>query len=152
MRGVDAGTIKITLIYRKQSPFPQGKGFSFRRPDSSVESGWGLLFPYCRIEHRNPSYGGGSLPSQSVGCASEVVITSFCCAAICFCSRHREPLLRGDLLFIFANCTRFRLPRPPQNCRLDSLPEPGLAVTVLSVIASFFCVAICLFDMENVYF
>ena len=37
-----------------------------RRPDSSVESGLGLLLPYCRIEHRNPSYGGGLLPPDQV--------------------------------------------------------------------------------------
>ena len=29
---------------------------SVRRPDSSVESGLGLLLPYCRIEKRNPAY------------------------------------------------------------------------------------------------
>ena len=56
---------------------------SVRRPDSSVESGLGLLLPYCRIEKRNPAYklrAGGSLPPQSSAYASEVVIASFCCA------------------------------------------------------------------------
>ena len=38
----------------KDYRFPKGESFSFRRPDSSVESGLGLLFPYCRIEKRNP--------------------------------------------------------------------------------------------------
>ena len=49
LQGFTHSTEKITGVVK-------GEGFSFRRPDSSVESGLGLLLPYCRIEKRNPAY------------------------------------------------------------------------------------------------
>jgi|GEM_PF-6391238 len=64
-------------------------------------------------------------------------------------SRHRELQLRGDLPFyplISQNLQdKLQTATPLSTCRLGLLGESGLAVTVVSVIASFFCVAICLF-------
>jgi len=47
--------------------------------------------------------------------------------------RHREPLLRGDLPFIFSNRTRCKLPRPFHECGLAPLLEPGLAITKVPI-------------------
>ena len=47
--------------------------------------------------------------------------------------RHREPLLRGDLPFIFFNRTRCRLLRPLHKCGLAPLLEPGLAITKVPI-------------------
>lgn len=61
---------KIFMFLRTPShisnPSSQGKGFSFRRPDSLVESGLGLLLPHCRTEHHNPSYEGDLLPPHLI--------------------------------------------------------------------------------------
>ena len=100
---------KIFMFLRTPShtsnPSSQGKGFSFRRPDSLVESALGLFLPYCRTEHHNPSYEGDLLPPHLIHVREKRSRHhELFCGAIC------QTILRGDQIFIFFE---------RQNCRLQ---------------------------------